>query len=40
LQTAAAAGELAIALADQQVLPTLEGLGPAPATPSASSRGI
>jgi hypothetical protein len=36
-----ATGELAIALADQQVLPTLEGLVPAtPATPSAPSRGI
>jgi GDSL-like Lipase/Acylhydrolase family len=35
-----AAGELAIALADQQVLPKLEGLVPAPAvTPSAGTNG-
>jgi hypothetical protein len=35
-----AAGELAIALADQQVLPKVEGLVPAPsATPSAGSAG-
>ena len=33
-----AAGELAIALADQQALPTVEGLVPAPsATPTAGS---
>jgi hypothetical protein len=36
-----ATGELAIALADQQVLPRLEGLVPAPAaTPSGLPRGI
>jgi len=35
-----AAGELAIALADQQALPTVEGLVPAPsATPTAGSAG-
>jgi hypothetical protein len=32
-----AAGELAIALADQQVLPTLQGLTPAPAASSSAS---
>ena len=34
-----ATGELAIALADQQVLPRLEGLAPAPAAPPSASRG-
>jgi hypothetical protein len=34
-----AAGELAIALTDQQVLPTVEGLVPAPASSSSAGTG-
>jgi len=34
-----ATGELAIALADQQVLPTLAGLAPAPAASSSAGTG-